>query len=95
MSYQFTAKIRQEIGKGASRRLRHAGEVPAIIYGKDKAPVSITLDHNTILHAQENDDFYTSELTVVIDGVEEKVKVQAMQRHPYKPKVTHLDFMRI
>ncbi|SHI15678.1 50S ribosomal protein L25 [Ferrimonas marina] len=94
MSFTFEAKVRTDAGKGASRRLRHAGLIPAIIYGGEAAPVSIELDHDKILHAQEEDAFYTDVLTLVIDGKEEKVKAQAMQRHPYKPKVTHIDFVR-
>jgi large subunit ribosomal protein L25 len=48
-----------------------------------------------VLHAQDEDAFYTAELTLTVNGKEEKVKVQAMQRHPYKPKVTHIDFKRV
>ncbi|USD38840.1 50S ribosomal protein L25 [Ferrimonas sp. SCSIO 43195] len=94
MSFVFEAKVRADQGKGASRRLRHADKIPAIIYGGEEAAVSIELDHNVILKAQESESFYTSELTLNVDGKEVKVKVQDMQRHPYKPKVTHLDFKR-
>ncbi|QIZ76084.1 50S ribosomal protein L25 [Ferrimonas lipolytica] len=95
MSFTLEAKLRTDLGKGASRRLRHANLVPAIIYGGEAAPVSIELAHDPLLHAQENDEFYTSVLTINIDGQEVNVKAQAMQRHPYKPKVNHVDFIRV
>ncbi|GAA4879351.1 50S ribosomal protein L25 [Ferrimonas pelagia] len=95
MSITLNAKVRTDAGKGASRRLRHAGLIPAIIYGGEAAPVSIELDHDKVLHAQNEDAFYTDVITLLIDGTEQQVKAQAMQRHPYKPKVTHVDFVRV
>lgn len=92
---KFTAEARATQGKGASRRLRHAGQIPAIIYGGDKAPVSIVLNHDELNNAQAHDNFYTDVITIVIDGTEEQVKIQAMQRHPFKPKLVHLDFKRV
>ncbi|GAA4876783.1 50S ribosomal protein L25/general stress protein Ctc [Ferrimonas pelagia] len=93
--FNFDAQIRTEIGTGASRRLRHAGLVPAVLYGADKEPVSLTLDHNKINKAQENEAFYSHVLTLNIDGNSEEVIVKAVQRHPFKPKLMHLDFQRI
>ncbi|MCL1077358.1 50S ribosomal protein L25 [Parashewanella spongiae] len=93
MSYTIEAQIRTEIGKGSSRRLRHANKVPAVIYGKGKEAVSIVFDHKDIIHIQENEDFYTSELTIALDGKEVKVRVQAMQRHAYKTLIEHVDFV--
>ncbi|MFI3245811.1 MAG: 50S ribosomal protein L25 [Ferrimonas sp.] len=95
MTFTLEAKLRTDLGKGASRRLRHANKIPAIIYGGEAEAMSIEMEHDTILHAQANDAFYTSELTLVVDGQEVKVKAQAMQRHPFKPKVTHVDFVRV
>jgi len=95
MSFVFEAEVRADLGKGASRRLRHADKIPAIIYGGDKEPVSITLDHDKLLHAQSEEAFYSAELTINVAGQEEKVKVQDIQRHAYKPKLVHLDFVRI
>lgn len=92
MSYTINAEIRTEIGKGSSRRLRHAGLVPAVIYGKGKEPVSIKFLHKDIINVQENADFYDG-LTIVLDGKEIKVKPQAMQRHAYKPMIEHVDFV--
>ena len=95
MSFVFEAEVRSDLGKGASRRLRHEDKVPAIIYGAGQEPVAISLDHNKAIIAQAEDRFYTEPLTMVIDGKEVKVKVQDVQRHPFKPKLTHLDLVRI
>lgn len=92
MSYTITAQTRTEIGKGSSRRLRHAGKVPAVIYGKGKEAVSIVFEHKDIINIQTNDDFYTSDITIVLDGKEVKVRVQDMQRHAFKPLIEHVDF---
>jgi large subunit ribosomal protein L25 len=93
--FTLDATIRTDLGKGASRRLRHAGKVPAIIYGAGKDPVSLTLEHNKVLQAQEFEAFYSHVLTINIDGKKEEALVKDMQRHPFKPKVTHIDFVRI
>ncbi|MGL4860467.1 MAG: 50S ribosomal protein L25 [Enterobacteriaceae bacterium] len=93
--FKIDAKIRQTHGKGASRRLRHANLFPAIVYGGDSEPVSIELDHDKVMNMQEKTEFYSSVLTLVIEGKESKVKVQAVQRHPFKPKLLHMDFVRV
>ncbi len=67
----------------------------AIIYGGAAAPVSITLEHSKLLQAQANEGFYTHILTINVGGEEVKAIVKAMQRHPFKPKVTHVDFQRV
>ncbi|ARD22940.1 MULTISPECIES: 50S ribosomal protein L25 [Shewanella] len=92
MSYTIQAEIRTEIGKGSSRRLRHANLVPAVIYGPGKEPMSIKMAQKDIVNIQLNDDFYNTDLTLVIDGKEVKVRVQAMQRHAYKTLIEHIDF---
>jgi large subunit ribosomal protein L25 len=89
------AEVRSDLGKGASRRLRHADQVPAIIYGAEKAPVSLTLAHNKVLRAQQDEAFYSSVLSLKIAGKAEKVLVKSMQRHPFKPVIMHIDFLRV
>ncbi|GLR10756.1 50S ribosomal protein L25 [Mixta theicola] len=91
----INATERKEQGKGASRRLRAANKFPAIIYGGKEAAVSIELDHDSVLNLQAKPGFYTDEMVLVVDGKETKVKVQAVQRHPFKPKLHHLDFVRV
>ena len=92
---EFNAQKREFIGKGASRRLRKDGLIPAIIYGTGVDPVSIILSHDELNHAQEFTEFYESNLTIKVDGKDFVVKVQDMQRHAYKPKLLHLDFKTI
>ena len=93
--FTLNAQARNDLGKGASRRLRHEDKVPAIVYGAGQEPVAVALDHKKAIIAQQEDSFYTEELTLVIDGKEVKVKVKDVQRHPFKPKLAHLDFIRV
>lgn len=93
--FTFKAARRETKGTGASRRLRHAKYMPAIIYGKDKEPVSISIEHAPFFHLTEKDGFYNSEITIEIDNEKEVVKVADMQRHPFKEKVLHADFIRV
>ncbi|QIQ20954.1 50S ribosomal protein L25 [Zophobihabitans entericus] len=93
--FTINAVTRKEQGKSASRRLRHAGKFPAIVYGGSEAPLVIELDHNELFNMQEKAEFYSEVLTIVVDGKPTKVKVQAIQRHPYKPKLAHMDFVRV
>ncbi|PWW09636.1 50S ribosomal protein L25 [Mangrovibacter plantisponsor] len=91
--FTINAEVRKEQGKGASRRLRTANKFPAIVYGGTEAPVAIELDHDQVMNLQSKPEFYEV-LTLVIEGKEVKVKAQAMQRHPFKPKLMHIDFVR-
>ncbi|EMI5492741.1 50S ribosomal protein L25 [Providencia stuartii] len=90
----INAIARTEQGKGASRRLRRANQFPAIVYGGNQEPISVTLNHDEVINQEGKAEFYEV-LNLVIDGKETKVKVQAVQRHPFKPKVTHIDFLRV
>ncbi|CAQ83757.1 MULTISPECIES: 50S ribosomal protein L25 [Photorhabdus] len=92
--FTINAEVRKEQGKGASRRLRRANKFPAIVYGGKQEPVSIELDHDQVINMEHKAEFYSEILTLVIDGKETKVKVQAVQRHPFKPKLAHIDFLR-
>ena len=94
MSFTFEAQVRSDLGKGASRRLRHANKFPAVIYGKGEEAISIELDHDIVNTAQRNEAFFSSVITLVVDGTEMAVTVKAMQRHAFKPKVQHIDFIR-
>ena len=92
----LSADIREDVGKGASRRLRHAGRIPAVIYGGDKDPVALTLEHREVWHACENEIFFSSILEIRVgDGRKQKVVVRDMQRHPFKRQIMHMDFMRV
>jgi large subunit ribosomal protein L25 len=93
--FTLTASKRSDIGKGASRRLRHTSKVPAIVYGVGKTPSSITVDHKEIMYSLANEAFFSHVLTLNIDGTPEKVILKDVQRHPFRPKILHLDFLRI
>ena len=95
MAYSFEAQLRSDLGKGASRRLRRDEKIPAVVYGAGQEAVSVTVDFNNITVAQAFDSFYSETITLVIDGKEVAVKVAAVQRHPVKPKIVHLDFVRV
>src|SRR5690554_1975948 len=93
--YSFDAEIRTGLGKGASRRLRHAGKVPAILYGGDEAPVSLTLDHDKVNNAADHEIFYSSIHTLNVGGKKVQAILKDMQRHPFKPKLVHSDYQRV
>jgi len=95
MSFTFEAQVRTDSGKGASRRLRHANKFPAVIYGKGEEAISIELEHDLVNNAQAKEGFFESALTLVVDGKEIAVQVKAMQRHAFKPKLQHIDFIRV
>jgi large subunit ribosomal protein L25 len=90
------ADLREDVGKGASRRLRRQGKIPAVIYGGKIAPAMLSLEHDPIMHAAANESFYSSILEIkVSDGRVQAVVVRDVHRHPYKAQIMHLDFMRV
>jgi len=92
----INAEIREDVGKGASRRLRHQGLVPAVIYGGKKDPATLTLEHDPLMHAAEQESFYSSILEIAVsDGRKQKVVVRDVHHHPYKRQIMHLDFLRV
>ena len=93
--FTLDAEVRNDLGKGASRRLRHAGKVPAVLYGAGEKAVSLTLNHNKVFQAQEFEAFYSHVLTLNIEGKNVEVLVKDMQRHAFRPIVTHIDFLRV
>ncbi len=94
--YKLTASSREDQGKGASRRLRRlADQVPAIVYGGKKKPASISVPHKDIKHALENEAFYSHIVELDIEGKSEDVILKDVQRHPSKPLILHLDFLRV
>ncbi len=95
MSLSLDAQLRDDMGKGASRRLRHAKKLPAIVYGTGKDPVAITLLQKDVQHELPNEDFYSQVLSLNIDGTSEDVLLRDIQHHPYKQEVMHMDFIRI
>ena len=94
-NFKLGASVRTDLGKGASRRLRREDKLPGIIYGGEEAPVSITLDHNKVNNSADFEAFYSHVLEINLDGKVVEVLVKDMQRHPFKPKITHIDFQRV
>jgi large subunit ribosomal protein L25 len=94
--FELNASARNDLGKGASRRLRRLADlVPAIIYGGTKAPESISIPHKDILKATMNEAFFSHIITLVVDGKKQQVVIKALQRHPAKPRLMHADFQRV
>lgn len=94
--FEVHAEARTDQGKGASRRLRHAGKVPAVVYGADKDPVSVSVDHNQFIRHLAEEAFYAHILTLVIDGKKDQVVLKDLQRHPANDnKIIHADFLRV
>ncbi len=98
MSQDFVIEAfpRDDQGRGASRRLRREErKIPAIIYGGNKEATPIAIWHNELKKALENEAFFSHILTVELDGKKESVILKDLQRHPYKPILTHADFLRV
>ena len=92
---QFNATPRSVQGTSASRRLRRASRVPAIVYGGKEQPVNIELDHNEIFHALRKEKFHASILDMQLEGKSHQVLLRSVQWHPFKQIVMHLDFQRV
>ena len=95
MAIEVVAQTRKGQGRGASRRLRHSGKVPGILYGGKKPAVTIELDHNPLYHQLRNEKFHASVLTLALDGAKEEVLLRAVNMHPFKLEVQHVDFQRV
>lgn len=94
--FEISAVARKDVGKGASRRLRRLeGTIPAVVYGAEKPAQSITIKHNDMFHALEHEAFYSSIVTLKVDGEAQPVLLKDLQRHPFKPKILHADFLRV
>ena len=93
--FDLIADYREDQGKGASRRLRHEGKVPAIIYGAGRPPRSITFDHNKVMQQLENESFYSSILNVKVGEKSQAAILKDVQRHPAKRLIMHIDLQRI
>src|SRR5216683_1256063 len=95
MAIEVVAQTRKLQGTGASRRLRRSGKVPGILYGGKKPAVTIELDHNPLYHHLRNERFHASVLTLALDGAKEQVLLRAVNMHPFKTEVQHIDFQRV
>ncbi len=95
VNFDVIAQPRATAGKGASRRLRREGLVPAIVYGAHLEPEMVSVSHNELLKHLEHEAFYSHVLDLKVGDVASKVVLKDMQRHPAKPFILHVDFMRV
>ena len=95
MAIEISARKREAQGTGASRRLRRLGKVPGIIYGGDKGPVNIELDHKDLYINLRSEKFHAAILTLDLGGAKEQVLLRAVNMHPFKPQVQHIDLQRV
>jgi large subunit ribosomal protein L25 len=93
--FTLNAQARTDLGKGASRRLRHAANIPAVVYGGGKAAESVTILAKEIAKLFENEAAYSHVIELNVDGAKQNVIVKAMQRHPSKQFIMHADFVRV
>lgn len=93
--FEFVAESRSRSGTSAARVVRRSGRVPAVVYGGKTESVLVSLSHNEVLKHLSHDAVYSSVVDLVIDGKVEKVTLKGLQRHPAKPVVIHMDFMRV
>ncbi|HCT03817.1 MULTISPECIES: 50S ribosomal protein L25/general stress protein Ctc [unclassified Pseudomonas] len=91
----LNAQARTDLGKGASRRLRHAANIPAVVYGGNKPAESVTILAKEIAKLFENEAAYSHVIELNVDGTKQNVIVKAMQRHPSKQFIMHADFVRV
>ncbi len=94
-SFELVAESRNDQGKGASRRLRRSGRVPAILYGGHQEARSLSLDHTRLMLMLDNERFYTTILSLDVGGQKQPAVLKDLQRHPYKNQVVHIDFQRV
>lgn len=94
-NFVVTAEVRGDQGKGASRRLRHEGKVPAIVYGGKDQPQALTLSHNEMWKHLKTEAFYSHILTLKVGSESQQVVLKDLQRHPVNETLIHVDFQRI
>jgi large subunit ribosomal protein L25 len=94
-SFELVAEFRDDQGKGASRRLRRSGKVPAILYGGRKEASALALDHARLVLMLENESIYSTILSLQVGEQKQAAVLKDLQRHPYKNQVLHIDFQRV
>jgi large subunit ribosomal protein L25 len=95
MAIEISARKREMQGTGPARRMRRMGRVPGVLYGGDKNPVNLELDHKDLYLNLRNEKFHASILTLDIGGAKEQVLLRSVSMHPFRPQVQHIDFQRV
>jgi len=93
--YELAAEMREDLGKGASRRLRRENKIPAVLYGAGRPAWSLTLKENQLMRNLQEESFYAAIIELTLDGKAQKVFLRDLQRHPAKPFVLHVDLQRV
>ena len=93
--FELHADVRSGQGKGAARRLRRGGRIPAIMYGAGKEPMPIELAENVLRRQLSHEAFFSHVITVKVDGREERAVIKSLQRHPATERILHLDLLRV
>ena len=94
-NFTLNAQARTDLGKGASRRLRHSASIPAVVYGGNQDAQSLTIVAKEIAKLFENEAAFSHVLELNVDGAKQNVVVKALQRHPAKGFIMHADFVRV
>lgn len=95
ISFQLSGEVRDDNGKGASRRLRRLGQVPAILYGAGADPLALSLNHNELQRNLEHEAFYSHILNINVGKQTHQAILKDIQRHPSKRQIMHLDLQRV
>ena len=95
MKIEINAIVRELKGTGASRRLRHAGKTPGVLYGGDKEAISLEIDSKELFMQFRHEAFHASILTLNLGGKKEAVILRDFQMHPVRNNIVHIDFQRI
>jgi large subunit ribosomal protein L25 len=94
-AFVIGAEVRTDQGKGASRRLRRTGKVPAIVYGGKTEPQMIAVSHNELSKHLKIEAFYSHILTLNFGGQSEQVVLKDLHRHPARDEILHMDLQRV
>jgi large subunit ribosomal protein L25 len=95
ISFELDAEFREDQGKGASRRLRHLGKVPAILYGGKRDARSLTVDHTRLAQLMDDERFYSTILALKVGSQQQAAVLKDVQRHPFRNRIVHVDFQRV
>lgn len=93
--FSLEADVRKDVGKGASRRLGREERVPGVVYGGGKDATSLSFEHKHLVKALESEAFYSSIISLKAGHDTDRVILKDVQRHPFKPRIVHIDFQRI
>jgi large subunit ribosomal protein L25 len=95
ISFELDAEFRDDQGKGASRRLRRLGKVPAILYGGKRDARALVVDHTRLAQLMDDERFYSTIVALKVGSQSQAAVLKDVQRHPYRNQIVHIDFQRV